>query len=357
MSKDFSTKLLRWQEDNPRPLAWKGSKNPYHIWLSEIILQQTRVEQGTPYYIKFTSNYPTVADLANAPENKIMEDWEGLGYYSRARNLHASAKYIHETLGGKFPETYEEILKLKGVGTYTAAAIASFAYDLPYAVVDGNVYRVLSRIFGIHLPIDSTAGKKYFQEEVNKLLPKEKAAAFNQAIMNFGAKHCTPKLPSCNSCPFAEDCVAKKDDLIGELPRKKNKLSKKARYFNYLILTDSASVQIVERISKDIWQNLFEFPLLETQQETKLNQMELLLEEQALFKDKFEISFIGGGKQTLSHQIIHAKFYKIELKGSNSPFTIEGGQFVSFKDLTNFAFPVVIRDFISKNIYQSSFLL
>ena len=357
MSKDFSKKLLRWHEDNPRFLPWKENKNPYHIWLSEIILQQTRVEQGTPYFLKFTANYPTVSDLATAPEQQVMKDWEGLGYYSRARNLHASAKYIHQELKGKFPETYDEIIKLKGVGAYTAAAIASFAYDLPHAVVDGNVFRVLSRIFGIHLPIDSTEGKKHFQQKADILLPKNKAAAFNQAIMNFGATHCKPKKPACDICPFNSDCYALKEDLIAELPKKKNKLSKKARYFNYLINTDSGSIQICERKSKDIWQNLFEFPLYETAEGISENQLELLLKKDGVLPEKSRINYLGGGKQTLSHQIIYAKFYNTELKDTKSPVTIEGSQFVSFKELINFAFPVVIRDFIANNIYQSSLLL
>lgn len=357
MSKDFSTKLLRWHEDNPRFLPWKENKNPYHIWLSEIILQQTRVEQGTPYFLKFTTNYPTVSDLANAPEQQVMKDWEGLGYYSRARNLHTSAKYIHEELNGIFPERYEEILKLKGVGTYTAAAIASFAFDLPYAVVDGNVYRVLSRIFGIHLPIDSTEGKKYFQQKADELLPHDKAAAFNQAIMNFGATHCKPKKPACISCPFEDVCYARKEDLIQELPKKKNKLSKKARYFNYLVFTDTKSIQVCERKAKDIWQNLYEFPMFETTKETPLDQLESLLDENKILTQAAKLQYLGGGKQTLSHQVIYAKFYKIELNDTNSPFTIEGSQFVSFEELINFAFPVVIRDFIANNIYQGSLLL
>jgi A/G-specific adenine glycosylase len=357
MSKDFSSKLLRWQEENPRHLPWKASKNPYYIWLSEIILQQTRVEQGTPYYLKFITNYPKVSDLANATEQQVLKDWEGLGYYSRARNLHASAKYIHNELNDQFPQSYEEIIKLKGVGSYTAAAIASFAYDLPHAVVDGNVYRVLSRIFGIHLPIDSTEGKKFFQNKADELLPMDQAAAFNQAIMNFGATHCKPKLPLCSNCPFAEHCVAYNEDIISELPKKKNKLSKKARHFNYLVYTDSESIKIIERKSKDIWQNLFEFPMLETKAPVDEEQLKELLTNKKLLQKEIGINYIDGGKQTLSHQIIHAKFFKIELKTSNSPFNIEGSEFVSFRDLTTFAFPVVIREFIERNIYQGSILL
>ncbi|MEM6964892.1 MAG: A/G-specific adenine glycosylase, partial [Bacteroidota bacterium] len=209
MNKQFFTKqLLRWSETIDRPMPWKGEKNPYLIWLSEIILQQTRVEQGLPYFLKFKANYPTVHDLANAPEDEVMKLWEGLGYYSRARNLHFTAKFISKELNGIFPKNYDSILKLKGVGAYTAAAIASFAYDLPHAVVDGNVYRVLSRFFGIKTPIDTTEGKKQFTQLANELLVSDQAAKYNQAIMDFGAIQCMPKNPLCHECTFQTTCKA-----------------------------------------------------------------------------------------------------------------------------------------------------
>ena len=198
----FTKNLLKWFASHHRPMPWKGEKNPYLIWLSEIILQQTRVEQGLPYFLKFKENYPTVTDLANAPEDEVMRLWQGLGYYSRARNLHFTAKYIAYDLNGEFPNTYTEILKLKGVGAYTAAAISSFAYDLPNAVVDGNVYRVLARYFGIETPIDTTEGKKKFTKLAYELLDKKRPADYNQAIMDLGATQCTPKNPNCKNCPL-----------------------------------------------------------------------------------------------------------------------------------------------------------
>ena len=209
----FTSTLLQWARTIERAMPWKGEKNPYLIWLSEIILQQTRVEQGTAYFLRFKENYPSLIDLANAPQDEVLKLWEGLGYYSRARNLHFTAKYIRDELDGVFPSDYGDILKLKGVGTYTAAAIASFAYDLPYAVVDGNVYRVLSRVFGIQTAIDSTAGKKEFAALAQALLDKKKAAIYNQAIMDFGASQCVPKKPNCSECPMKKHCVAHQKDL------------------------------------------------------------------------------------------------------------------------------------------------
>ncbi|MCR9286527.1 MAG: A/G-specific adenine glycosylase [Bacteroidetes bacterium] len=222
----FTKKLMEWFSQNHRPLPWKGEKNPYYVWLSEIILQQTRVEQGLPYFEKFKSTYPTVAGLANAPEDEVMKLWEGLGYYSRARNLHFTAKYISKELGGVFPSDFEGILKLKGVGPYTAAAIASFAFDLPHAVVDGNVYRVLSRFFGIEKAIDSTEGKKEFSKLAQTLIDTKQPANYNQAIMDFGATHCKPSSPNCGKCLMSLNCFAFKNSKIESLPFKSKKKKK-----------------------------------------------------------------------------------------------------------------------------------
>jgi len=232
----FTKELLKWSRKHPRDLPWKATKNPYFIWLSEIILQQTRVEQGTPYYLKFVEHYPTVIDLANAPEDEVLKLWEGLGYYSRARNLHAAAKYIHQELEGKFPNQHQDILALKGVGVYTAAAIASFAFDLPHAVVDGNVYRVLSRYFGISTPIDSTAGKKEFAKLAQELLDNDRAAAYNQAIMDFGATHCLPKNPKCGTCPLQSNCIAVAEKAISSYPLKEKKNQEKISLFSLFII-------------------------------------------------------------------------------------------------------------------------
>ncbi|MEO1629046.1 MAG: A/G-specific adenine glycosylase, partial [Bacteroidota bacterium] len=243
----FSTALLGWYQNNHRPLPWKGIKDPYLIWLSEIILQQTRVATGWAYFERFREQYPTVHHLADASIDEVMKLWEGLGYYSRARNLHFTAQHISRTLGGTFPNTYKDILQLKGVGPYTAAAIASFAFGLPVAVVDGNVYRVLSRVFGMRDPIDSGAGKKKFAELANLLLDKDRPADYNQAIMDFGATVCTPGVPNCHQCPFEDRCLANAEGTARELPVKSKKLVRKTRYFNYLVFQDDQGHTLLEK--------------------------------------------------------------------------------------------------------------
>ncbi|MBP7272940.1 MAG: A/G-specific adenine glycosylase, partial [Saprospiraceae bacterium] len=235
----FQEKLLAWYDATPRPMPWKETNNPYHIWLSEIILQQTRVAQGLPYYLRFVEKYPTINALADAPEEEVFKLWEGLGYYSRARNLHATAKFIAYTLNGNFPDTFAALLSLQGVGHYTAAAIASFAYNLPHAVIDGNVYRVLSRILGSATPIDSAEGKKYFAATAQALLNLSQPARYNQAIMNFGALHCVPQNPHCSSCPFQEICVGFQNNCVGSLPVRQKKIAINTRYFYYYIIQDA----------------------------------------------------------------------------------------------------------------------
>lgn len=308
-----SAQLIEWYQLNKRDLPWRKTLSAYKIWLSEIILQQTRVAQGTQYYLKFIDHYPTVQDLADATEEEVLKDWQGLGYYSRARNLHAAAKYIQSNYSGKFPATHLEIKNLKGVGDYTAAAIASFAFDLPHAVVDGNVYRVLSRLFGIETPIDSTQGKKEFAVLAQQLLPVNQPAEYNQAIMEFGALQCVPKSPKCDICPFSNTCVAYKNDLIELLPIKEKKLKQKKRYLNYLIIESNNELLINKRDSKGIWQNLFDFPLIETYKS---------ITEKAIIRDdyfnelfhniNFKIEAVSEErKHILSHQILFAKFYHI----------------------------------------------
>ncbi len=246
-------------------MPWRETSDPYCIWLSEIMLQQTRIEQGLPYYLAFTNAYPSIFDLANASEEEVLKLWQGLGYYSRARNLHATAKYIAFELNGKFPETYEGLLKLKGVGDYTASAIASISYNEPVAVVDGNVYRVLSRYFDIDTPINSTAGIKEFKLLAKELLDKEDPATYNQAIMEFGALQCKPQSPLCNTCPLSASCLALKNNKISMLPVKLKKGKIKKRYFNYLVFQSEENKTILEKRSgKGIWEGLYQFPLIET---------------------------------------------------------------------------------------------
>jgi len=345
----FTETLLNWNKDqNDREMPWKGIKNPYHIWLSEIILQQTRVEQGLPYYKKFIKHYPTVEDLANAPEDEVMKLWEGLGYYSRARNLHFAAKSIVKERDGVFPDTYEEIIKLKGVGTYTAAAVASFAFDLPYAVVDGNVYRVLSRFFGIEKAIDSTEGKKEFAQLAQELIDEEKAAQYNQAIMDFGAKHCTPAKPMCMFCKFQSACTAFLEGKTSILPKKSKKITKKQRFFYYLVLKKDKSLYLTKRIEKGIWQNLYDFPLIEVK--NSINEKELTENiDKHLKHSYFSIKNISQEyHQILTHQKIQLVFVEIELKKNKKDDTLNWKK-VSIKELSNYAFPRAIQRYLKDN--------
>ena len=296
-------------------MPWRNSTNAYHIWLSEIILQQTRVAQGYDYYLRFVEAYPTISDLANAPEMEVMKLWQGLGYYSRARNLHATAKQIVEKFDGIFPERYEDVLSLKGVGEYTAAAICSFAYNQPFAVVDGNVYRVLSRLFGVETPIDSTQGKKQFVDLAQQLLYKEYASLHNQAIMEFGALQCTPQ-PDCSACVLQDNCFAFANGKINSLPVKERKTKVRTRYFNYFFVRSTRDTYLRKRTGKDVWRNLYEFPLIETTQNVELTD---LLKSDFLSKLKNAITFEGASpalelKHVLSHQIIKAKFYIVQIQ-------------------------------------------
>jgi A/G-specific adenine glycosylase len=310
----ISQKLISWYKLNKRQLPWRDISDPYRIWLSEIILQQTQVVQGLNYYIKFTEHFPTVTDLANAPEDKVMRLWQGLGYYSRARNLHAAAKFIQTQHKGKFPATYDTIKELKGVGDYTAAAIASFAYDLPHAVLDGNVYRVLSRLFDLHTPINSSPGKKEFQVLADELLDPKKAALHNSAIMEFGALWCKPQNPKCETCVLQEHCMAFNNNTVLQLPVKDKKTKIRSRYFHYMIFNYKDSVYIQKRTVKDIWQNLYEFYLLETDTPEPA---EIVLSSKALKKlaDKFDVGRITSlKKHILSHQHLFGTFYELQLK-------------------------------------------
>lgn len=303
---DFHRLITEWYRLNKRDLPWRNTNNPYFIWLSEIILQQTRVAQGLSYYLKFVDHYPTVVDLANASEQDVLNDWQGLGYYSRARNLHATAKIISNELGGVFPDKYEEIIKLKGVGEYTAAAIASFSFNLPHSVVDGNVYRVLSRVFDVDLPIDSLVGKKYFSKLAQELLSFENPAIHNQAIMEFGAVQCLPSNPDCESCPINTNCLALGSGMINERPVKSKKTKVRNRYFHYMIFQEDGKTILEKRKEKDIWQHLFQFPLVESESEKSFNEMKVL------FNEKFGIEPIDFSDQrvhVLSHQKIYARFY------------------------------------------------
>lgn len=343
----FTSKLINWYEANKRDLPWRNTNDPYKIWLSEIILQQTKVSQGLNYYLKFVKNYPNVESLSEAEEDSILKDWQGLGYYSRARNLHASAKYIHKELDGNFPDTYEKIKKLKGVGDYTASAISSFVFNEKNAVVDGNVYRVLSRFFGISTPIDSSLGIKEFKNLAQTIIPIDKPGIFNQAIMEFGAMHCTPKNPNCHNCPFSDKCFALEHHQIESLPVKKSKTKVKPIYFYYFIIKSEKDVLMKKRTKKGIWQNLYDFPLIESN--TEIREVKNIEEQ---FKKNFntegEIKFESISeprKHLLSHRKILASFIHID---SSSKFdqTQQNLLNISLKELKNYPIPKLIENYL-----------
>lgn len=308
--------LIRWYEQNKRDLPWRDTKDPYFIWLSEIILQQTRVAQGYDYYMRFTKTFPTVVSLADAHEDEVLKLWQGLGYYSRARNLHTAAKMIVSQYGGVFPTVYKDILSLKGVGEYTGAAIGSFAFELPHAVVDGNVFRVLSRLFGIDAPIDSTQGKKLFTNLANELLDVNNPGAHNQAIMEFGALQCVPASPNCTICPLSDICLAFSQNKVSSYPVKQGKTKIKERYFNYLDIRIGSSMFLNKRIGNDIWKNLYELPLVETSEKLTLDELQKNDAFREIFESAGNISIHPMGitlKHVLSHRIIYANFYTIEI--------------------------------------------
>jgi A/G-specific adenine glycosylase len=342
----FSRILLSWHKKrNSRKMPWKGEKDPYKIWLSEVILQQTRVEQGIKYYESFTKTFPTITRLASAEEGKVYKLWEGLGYYSRCKNLIATAKSIAVDYGGRFPDNYKEILNLKGVGPYTAAAIASFAFNLPYAVVDGNVYRILARRFGINKPIDLPAGKKYFDELANELMDKRTPAIYNQAIMDFGATVCKP-VPNCGRCPFRNRCKARLHDEIEELPVRTKKQIVTKRWFYFLIPEFEKKLGINQRIEKDIWHNLYQFPVVETKKE--LDRAGIIREAEKklqLRKKEYSIEIISPVyQQKLSHQHIAGKFIKIKLK--KKPNANDDFIWATRAGMRKYAFPKFINQYL-----------
>lgn len=347
MESNFSEILIKWYQEYKRELPWRESSDPYLIWISEIILQQTRVAQGYDYFLRFIGRFPDVASLAAAQEDEVMKYWQGLGYYSRARNLHAAAR----SMNGVFPTTYAGVLALKGVGEYTAAAICSFAYGMPYAVVDGNVYRVLARYLGVDTPIDSTQGKKLFAALADELLDKTQPATYNQAIMDFGAIQCTPMSPNCMFCPLAETCAALSKGTISQLPVKQHKTKTTNRYFNYLYVRAGEYTFIHKRTGEDIWKNLFELPLIETS--------DPVAEEEFLNLPEFRSLFATGEvpvvrtvcrevKHVLSHRVIYANFYEVTLPEQSLSFSAY--QRVRMEDLEQYAVSRLVHAFIEKYV-------
>lgn len=314
---EIVARLFTWYDANCRDLPWRSTRNPYYIWISEIILQQTRVMQGYDYFVRFIERFPTVEALAKAPEDDVMRMWQGLGYYSRARNLHHASRQI--VAMGRFPSTYEDIRALKGVGDYTAAAIASFAFDIPKAAVDGNVCRVWSRVFGVDEPIDSARGKQMITEIAQALLPKEHAAKYNQAVMEFGALQCVPRNPDCTSCPLAHKCAALAEGRVGELPTKSHKTKVEPRYLTYLYIHNDKELLLHKRTANDIWKNLYELPLIETPDATDIDML-LAMPEFAYWHSQLPSydykSSVEGVKHVLSHRVLHVSFHELEVKGA-----------------------------------------
>ncbi len=344
----ISNTLISWYHQHKRDLPWRNTTNPYFIWLSEIILQQTRVEQGRPYYEHFILKYPDVSALAMASSDEVLRSWQGLGYYSRARNLHFAAKQVLNEYNGSFPNSYVELLKLKGVGEYTAAAIASFAFKEASPVLDGNVFRFLARYYGVHTPINSPKAKKEFIAIASELIDQNNPDVFNQAIMEFGALQCKPQSPICNICPFQSSCWALANNKVSELPIKEKKIKRRTRFFNYFILKNEGALVLRKRTEKDIWQEMYEFPLLETEKE--LPEMEVLkwaIESKFLSENMEVLKISEKIKHVLSHQDIFARFFEI----SDPRFQHQNrDKYLYIKDdeISFFALPRLIEAYLQK---------
>ena len=346
---NFSNLLIQWYLQNKRDLPWRNTQDPYPIWLSEIMLQQTRVAQGLPYFLSFTNAFPTIFDLANASEEQVLKLWQGLGYYSRARNLHQTAQHIAFNLNGVFPNSYKELLLLKGIGDYTAAAIASFAYEEAVPVVDGNVFRVLSRYFALETDIAVTSSKKEFAALAFELMPKDNPALFNQAIMEFGALQCVPKNPNCEICVMNSSCLALQLKKVSVLPVKSKKLKVKHRFFNYLVFEDpKGHTAIQKRTGKGIWHNLYEFPLVETDDEIDFEVLAKIVTNR-FYAPKEIVSiapfYSKNPIHKLTHQHLHITFWRIKLQS-----TIVDG--IDFQTLMTFPFPIVIHNFIENDFLK-----
>ena len=341
--------LFSWYHEHKRDLPWRATRNPYKIWISEVILQQTRVAQGYDYFVRFIERFPTVEALAEAPEDEVMRMWQGLGYYSRARNLHAAAKQV--VAMGSFPTTYEAIRSLKGVGDYTAAAVASFAFDVPRAAVDGNVCRVWSRVFGIYSPIDSVQGKRLITDIAQTLLPEAHAALYNQAVMEFGALQCVPRNPHCSECPLAHKCMALATGMVEELPMKSHKTKVTPRYMHYLYIHNTEGLLLHKRTANDIWQNLYELPLIETSESIDVDTLLQHADFQvwhSLIPYYIYRGHVGGIKHVLSHRVLHATFYAVEVQG-HLPQP-EGYVYVPFAALDDYALPRLIERYLAERV-------
>jgi A/G-specific adenine glycosylase len=344
----FIEEVIKWYHVHKRDLPWRNTTDPYIIWLSEIILQQTRVEQGMPYFQRFTEKYPGVADFAAASEDEILNMWQGLGYYSRGRNMHRTAQMVMEEHAGYFPKKYDELIKLKGIGEYTAAAISSFAANEVKAVVDGNVFRVLARFFGIEEPINSSKAKKLFTEIANDVIDRDDPSTSNQALMEFGALQCRPKNPLCGNCPLRISCQAFKLSVVDKLPRKLKKAPSRNRYFNYLVVLSEGRILMQKRGGNDIWENLYQFPLFESEHPQDALQVLTSDKFKEMFGEAVVLSVFGPVKHVLSHQNINAQFISIDILNPNIDLIKNNFFFAELKDLEQLAQPQLIFSFVKK---------
>ena len=340
--------LLSWFAREGRDLPWRRTRDPYRIWLSEVILQQTRVAQGLEYYLRFTERFPDIAALAAAPEDEVLKLWQGLGYYSRARNLHAAARQVMSRFGGVFPATYGEVRALPGVGDYTAAAVCSIVYDAPCAVLDGNVYRVLARLFDIGIPIDTTAGKRTFAELAQLQLDTSRPGLYNQAIMDFGALQCTPANPSCNDCPLRDECLSLAAGTVAERPVKAGRTRIRPRYLNYLHLECGGRIALRRRPEGDIWQGLYDLPAIESDRPLDFTE----LAAAPPFRDMFGtlpyrlVRTIRMPKHQLSHQTLHAAYHRLALDAW--PSAAEGWTLVPYEQLEDYAIPRLLDRYFER---------
>ncbi len=341
--------LHTWYKNNKRDLPWRNVSNPYFIWLSEVILQQTRVAQGLPYYLKFITTYPTIKNLALAPLDDILKLWQGLGYYSRARNMHLTAKNIYTKYGNTFPTTHSDLLAQKGIGTYTAAAIASFAYNMPYAVLDGNVYRVLSRLFLIDEEINTSKGKKIFEALSNDFLDTKNPSTHNQALMELGALVCLPKKPNCAVCPLQLYCLACKQNVENEYPKKIKKQKPRDRYFNYIFIRHKNHTYITQRLDKDIWQNLYEFPMIESNKDEDTSMVLTRLKSIVNADNTENILLKYSCKHQLTHQTIWANFFEIHVTKIN--MKTEWIK-IPIDEIKKYAVPRLLEKFMIKHTLQ-----
>jgi len=345
-TKALSSKLIKWYRKEARDLPWRRTQDPYHIWVSEIILQQTTVAQGEAYYHRFLKKFPTISILASATQDDVLKLWEGLGYYSRARNLHAASQDVMERFDGKFPDTYEDIISLKGIGPYAAAAIGSFVYGIPKVVVDGNVLRVISRLYGIEEAVDLPATKKIITHKAQVLLETQDPAEFNQTIMEFGAMQCTYKSPGCADCPLRKYCVAYDKELVTTLPLKSKKIKKRKRFFQYALISDKKDNYLIEqRQQKDVWQGLHQFPLVETPKKANALSLHDIPDLGSVDGELETVS--DNYKQTLTHQYIHAVFYHFKSAKLLKQEKHKNRMVVSLAKFKELTWPKVIANYLT----------